>query len=329
MSSKYEITVTVNIDTLIEPSIFEELQTDKIASSVTGQIPNISQYFNAEEFKDSPEFSDYETFILDLISDIETEYGFYTVDYHISDVSGLSHYLNGYFIAEDGNKIYTRLIEFRISNHVLPEDTNKHFNHNKKSAEKYKQPKSKPVQKWIFRDIIINEVKFNTYDEAEADIKNRVLKIRNKYSHHDPNAMKFDEFMSEIQDTLPNISELCSQIICYGNTTQQLKTWIGKLSKILIRINARIDITDYDKFDKEYYVYLFGDFKDLSTTKNCLKRYATDLDEETINLVSSNGFKFVQDIKNWICPIMETYNDLSKIETENKISEFYRDNFSE
>ena len=55
MSSKYEITVTVNIDTLIEPSIFEELQTDKIASSVTGQIPNISQYFNAEEFKDSPE----------------------------------------------------------------------------------------------------------------------------------------------------------------------------------------------------------------------------------------------------------------------------------
>lgn len=115
----------------------------------------------------------YEEFIINAL-EVFGEHDLVIIDEHQSPRSK-SNYFS--FVKEEDldQADYKYILFIRISDHDIRQESKagrRKFYDNK--AEALKQPPTKSKQTWKFKDIIVNNARFNTYEEALADIDKRL-----------------------------------------------------------------------------------------------------------------------------------------------------------
>ena len=119
--------------------------------------------------------AEYDEFLINIM-EVMDACGFEILDEHQSDrVGSDSAYFTIYKKSESSETDIKCLVFIRISDHDMNEETNRQRKqYHEMLAEKYKQPRTKVKQRWKFRNIIVNNETFSSYDEALDDIERKL-----------------------------------------------------------------------------------------------------------------------------------------------------------
>lgn len=155
-----------------------------IKASCSNNVINITAYFVPEEYSvndidlaastivpihegyqlDEQAMSQWNNFIDNVLATLDY-YDFDVVDNHKSNYEGsASYYISFYPTDSKGQIISKYLINFRISDHFIP-------NLNKKSTRYYrnfaqKNSRTEGKQRWKLEALIVNDKTFDSYDDA-------------------------------------------------------------------------------------------------------------------------------------------------------------------
>lgn len=155
-------------------------ETTKIIGRITITVvyqntvtASISPLLNADGSIDQGAVSEYEEFIVNVL-EIFDRHDFEVIE---EAESNYSHSIYYSFVKHDDydNKDYKYILFVRISDHSVRESSKvgrqKYYaNH----ANQLKEPKSKRKQTWKFKEIIVNNQLFDSYEDALALVEHRL-----------------------------------------------------------------------------------------------------------------------------------------------------------
>lgn len=120
---------------------------------------------------DEDALAEYNEFIKEAYKVIRSS-GFKIIEHYKSSRSETSHYVNAYKKSESSAKNIKCLFFFRISDHDSPKRTEiSRWKFHQHKAYELRQPTSKKRQAWVFKDIVVNNKEYDSYDEALKYLK--------------------------------------------------------------------------------------------------------------------------------------------------------------
>ena len=155
-----------------------------IKAFVSNNVINITAYFVPEEYSvndtdlaastivpihkghqlDEQAMAQWNNFIDNVLATLDY-YDFDVVDNHKSNHEGsASYYISFYPIDSKGQTISKYLINFRISDHFVPNLNKKSTGYYRKLAQKNSRTEGK--QRWKLESLIVNDRTFESYDDA-------------------------------------------------------------------------------------------------------------------------------------------------------------------
>ena len=127
---------------------------------------------------DSTALAEYQEFLINVLSVID-ENDFEVIEDTESPFSATSYYITTYKKSESTMDSIKCIIFIRISDHNLSEETHKQrVNYYKSKADILKQPKSKKKQTWRFKNIVVNNETFDSYEDALDEIDNKLKSMQ-------------------------------------------------------------------------------------------------------------------------------------------------------
>lgn len=137
---------------------------------------SIRPLVNEDGTPDEGAIAEYEEFIVNAL-EIFDRYDFEVLEEAESDRSHSMYYS---FVKHDDieNKNYKYILFIRISDHSIDEHSmNGRRKYYSSEASKLKQPETKRKQTWKFKDIIVNDKLFSSYDDALFEIEKRISNL--------------------------------------------------------------------------------------------------------------------------------------------------------
>ena len=126
---------------------------------------------------DEQALADYDAFIDNIYACLINR--FEIVEIEESPRSKTSWYFWIYAKDSDGNIATKFLVRLRVSDHEYSEGHSKKAEHNyvERKAQEFKRPASKKRQDWKIKNIVINNDKYYSYEEAEDAIYEKMDKL--------------------------------------------------------------------------------------------------------------------------------------------------------
>lgn len=169
-STVRRIDIECNLD------VVEDINEDIEEVAANDQLNGNPKLSN--NFASSQAYLDFESFIVELLGDLDT-LEFEVVDHHWSSrKNSLSYYIHFYPTDLDGFLLDKFMICMRISNHYEKDSYEKTNNYNFAVAQTHKKTQNKK-QRFIFRDIIIDGKRFKDYFSAREYLYKMFEKLQN------------------------------------------------------------------------------------------------------------------------------------------------------
>ena len=175
--------IAARYDVRPENVLVLDVFVEQIVTAVTAEAAAVSELaplYEGDGIHNQNAFREFEDFVVNILGLLST-FGFKDVEYDISIPSGTSHYFTFYPIDKNGFPKEKQLIILRISDHdrtegMSPEERHefrrKQAAENKMTADRYAAKFGKRKnQVWAFKNIVINENEFDSYDDAFDEVE--------------------------------------------------------------------------------------------------------------------------------------------------------------